>query len=412
MMFLSDFSAPVSRCSTACSSEPSGRRRAGSNGSHRGLENDLGDNHCFLNVVIQAFWNLQSFRKLLLQAPWHEHRVKEGEESDGSDGCCYCALKSLFDEFACSEADTIPPDSLRQALSSVYDAKGRFKTGDMEDATETIEAILGILHACNVQPVGLCQSCDQHPSAEFVEEASNFGCHPLCLAHAVFGLQTVDLCRCSFCGATGEPDVVASYVYSAYVSELASHASLEEAPKSSWPDLLRTPRRPFAEILRKLCQPDEARNCGECNSRKTVLRERWLTRCPKTFILSLVWPSSNPSRDQLWSLLSMIQPQLRMDEIFRLEPGAQSELYSFHGMICYCGMHYVALFWCPARKKWIFFDDMCVKEKEDWTAVVNLMTAGQYVPTLIFYENVSEEPALSESIEELTRQVDALEYQS
>eukprot|EP00435_Cladocopium_sp_Y103_P018747 s2282_g4.t1 len=424
-MFLSDFSAPISRASTAASSSSGSglsglrglRGRAGSN--HRGLENDLGDNHCFLNVVIQAFWNLQSFRKLLLQAPWHEHGA-EGEESDGS--CCYCALKSLFDEFACSEADTIPPDSLRQALSSVYDAKGRFKTGDMEDATETIEAILGILHACNVQPVGLCQSpCDQHPSAEFVEEASNFGCHPLCLAHAVFGLQTVDLCRCSFCGATGEPDVAASYVYSAYVSELAS---LQEAPTSGWPDLLRRPQRPFAEILRKLCQPDagqirqghlqrpdEGRNCGECNSRKTVLRERWLTRCPKTFILSLVWPSSNPSHDQLWSLLSMIQPQLRMDEIFRVEPGAQSDLYSFHGMICYCGMHYVALFWCPARKHWIFFDDMCVKEKEDWTAVVNLMTAGQYVPTLIFYENVSEEPALSESIEELTRQVDALEYQ-
>ena len=50
----------------------------------------------------------------------------------------------------------------------------------------------------------------------------NFGCHPLCLAHAVFGLQTVDLCRCSFCGATGEPEVAASYVYSAYVSELES----------------------------------------------------------------------------------------------------------------------------------------------------------------------------------------------
>lgn len=48
-MFLSDFSAPVSRASTACSSS-SGRRA----GSHRGLENDLGDNHCFLNVVIQV----------------------------------------------------------------------------------------------------------------------------------------------------------------------------------------------------------------------------------------------------------------------------------------------------------------------------------------------------------------------
>lgn len=125
------------------------------------------------------------------------------------------------------------------------------------------------------------------------------------------------------------------------------------------------------------CAEDLGRNCAECNSRKSVLTERWLTRRPKTFILSLVWPSSNPSRDQLWSLLSMIQPQLRMEEIFKVEPAARSEVYCFRGMICYCGMHYVALFWCPAKRRWIFFDDMCVKEKEDWTAVVNLMTAGQ-----------------------------------
>jgi hypothetical protein len=64
----------------------------------------------------------------------------------------------------------------------------------------------------------------------YTSNQGNFGCHPLCLAHAVFGLQTEDLCRCSFCGATGEPDVAASYVYSVYVSELAS---LEEAEKPS-----------------------------------------------------------------------------------------------------------------------------------------------------------------------------------
>lgn len=36
----------------------------------------------------------------------------------------------------------------------------------------------------------------------------------------------------------------------------------------------------------------------------------------------------------------------------------------------------------------------------------------RYVPTLIFYESVSEAPALLQSIEELTRQVDALPDQS
>ena len=249
MMFFSDLSAP----SSAESSRGDSRSLA-----HRGLENDLGDNHCFLNVVIQALWNLQSFRKLLLNAPWHQH---DGEDQEiARSTCCYCALKSLFNDFASSEADTIPPDSLRQALSSVYDAKGRFKTGDMEDATETIEAILGILHACNVQPmqqVSTTCNCSSSnhllgPSAEFVEEASNFGCHPVCLAHQVFGLEVVDVARCSFCGATGEPSVAASYVYSAYVTELETRPELPKA----WPDLLRTPRRPFAETLRKLCQPD------------------------------------------------------------------------------------------------------------------------------------------------------------
>eukprot|EP00438_Fugacium_kawagutii_P014573 Skav211314 [mRNA] locus=scaffold2139:5451:5983:- [translate_table: standard] len=132
----------------------------------------------------------------------------------------------------------------------------------MEDATETIEAILGILHACNVPQPG----CDQHPSAEFVEEAShwsvvsicNFGCHPLCLAHEAFGLQVVDLCRCSFCGATGEPSVAASYVYSVYVSELEKASEL--GTMASWADLMKamTPscKVPLTEILRKLCQQD------------------------------------------------------------------------------------------------------------------------------------------------------------
>ena len=46
------------------------------------------------------------------------------------------------------------------------------------------------------------------------------GCHPLCLAHEVFGLEYVDVLRCTFCGANGEPSVSSSYLYTAYVSEL------------------------------------------------------------------------------------------------------------------------------------------------------------------------------------------------
>lgn len=39
----------------------------------RGLENRKGENNCFLNVILQAFWNLRSFRVLCQHAPEHRH---------------------------------------------------------------------------------------------------------------------------------------------------------------------------------------------------------------------------------------------------------------------------------------------------------------------------------------------------
>ena len=52
----------------------------------------------------------------------------------------------------------------------------------------------------------------RQPCADFVRHATDFGCHPLCLAHETFGLELVDVSKCSFCGATQEPEVSASYV--------------------------------------------------------------------------------------------------------------------------------------------------------------------------------------------------------
>lgn len=416
-----------------------------------GLENELGSNHCFLNVVIQALWNLKSFRRRLLSSPLpHTDSLSiDGERSqlNGELGdklapeSCYAALKEVFSEFSASEADTLPPDALRLALSRVYDSEGRFKLGEMEDATETIEALLGILHACNVQP-GYCESCQARPvssdrltsrrisDSERVEHASDFGCHPLCLAHEVFGMEVVDLPRCTFCGATGEPSVLGQYIYGAYVSELLEcQTRLSEAEAASNPFGLvqdavsRITSRlggrsscSLQDALRELCQSEDGEKCGECNSRKTFVMERWMTRRPRTFIISLAWPSSSPGRETIWRVLSMIRPKLQLEHIFRFShsgwPGNEMQSqqgYSFHGLICYYGMHYIALFWCPARMRWVLFDDNFVREKEDWSSVASFILSGQYVPTLIFYQCLQDTPAPETSLEELVRQVNELE---
>jgi len=439
------------------------------------LENETGANHCFLNVVIQALWNLQSFRRRLLLAPEHPHTpwaqqgFDNGPEESAVDASpdmqVYCALKSVFSGLDASEATSLPPDALRLALSKVYDTEGRFKLGEMEDASETIEALLGILHASHVQnlsteTVAECKaslsskpgdaSCRCISAAARVEEASNFGCHPLCLGHEVCGIEYVDFPRCTFCGATGEPSVSGSYLYSAYVTELLN-CQRSSSPTKSDSEIQQIASDPLSllqeavvqltsnlggsspsslqDALRQLCQQEVGSKCPDCNSRKTMLMERWLTRRPHVFIVSLAWPSSNPGREAIWLVIQMIRPTLRMEEIFRTDLSAKGEQfpsassaasasltagvdagYVFRGLICYYGMHYIALFWCFSRKRWILFDDTCVKEKQDWNSVVNLIMTGLYVPTLVFYECLEEDSSSSsESLEELTRQVNGLE---
>lgn len=389
--------------------------------------------------------------------------TQAAEVPNPSDSCCYCALKSVFSLLRDSEEDGAqPPDVLRKALSRVFVGRGRFQIGEMEDATEAIEALLGTLHACNVEPLEPfptqevpttltgCAEGGGDPAAkprlprrqseaERVEMASDFGCHPRCIGHEVFGIEQVDLTRCTYCGATGEPSVTGAFLYRAYVAEMISRGErmvYGEAPTtmlgSLQDSMLRLTQhfsggRPITmqEVLQDLCQHKVGSKCPEC-SRSSLRSERWLTQRPCIFALSLVWPTVSPSREELQFLLSMLRGQIRLEQIFRTDKSAlgrstvaggarnavtkqegihPEDSYVLRGLICYYGMHYVALFWCPARVKWILFDDSSVREEEDWKAVGSLIMSGKYLPTLIFYERLAETDLSTESMEELQRQV-------
>jgi len=419
-----------------------------------------------------------------------------------AEGCCYCALKAVFTQYQHSEATTLPPDVLRNALSQVYTAQGRFQIGEMEDATETIEALLDALHATHVcedveQPyprstggepqqlpadgaVGSSSSSSasaaagtlpQGPSsprsrisrlaegAERVEAASDLACTPPCVAHTVFGVEYVDVPRCTNCEATGEPVIEirgSPFLYRVYIADLlalqgrsADSAVGEQDPLSisSMTDQVNritarlSGRRPNLQAwLRQLCQRQVASKCLECNSLRTVVTERWLTRTPQAFLISLIWPSSQPSREALSLILSSVQPKLRVDRIFQTERGVLAaprsprqgketgclgpatdygppseeeddgdvEPHLFRGMICYYGAHYVAFFWCFMRMRWVLFDDMQVREEKDWACVSNLIASGRYVPTLLFYERL-DRLVSPEALRELQRQMSEFE---
>lgn len=427
--------------------------------SERGLSNELGANHCFLNVAIQTFWNIRTFRERFLREPEHTNCTKSkiddslaaapAEEDsldpsvtcescnpseaqgNNAENCCFCALKSVLDKYQFSDEEALPPDTLRNALASSFGSKGRFRLGEMEDATETIEALLDVFHAHTVyeqagywqltldaQRKGKIRERMQKASAaDLAEEAAEHACSPMCISHEVFGIEYVDLTRCTFCGATGEPSTVRSFLYPVYVADLlrlqgqsaegsSTYALMQARIQNYAASFQTSTQRKLPDLLRQLCQRDVEQKCNECQSLNTMVSERWLTKWPIVLVFSMAWPSATPSKESLWQTLSTIQPLISMDQMFRTEHGpsvtssaqpssadaslpnakALSESYFFRGMICFYGCHYVSFFWCWAKMKWTLFDDTRIKEEKDWSSVVQTVIAGQYVPTLLFYE--------------------------
>jgi hypothetical protein len=99
----------------------------------KGLKNE-GDNHCFLNVVIQILWHLPSFRSTFISAA---HQCHDNEL------CVCCSLRRIFQDFESSDASCIPPCELRHALSHAF--AGQFEVGQMADASEAFTSMMWMM---------------------------------------------------------------------------------------------------------------------------------------------------------------------------------------------------------------------------------------------------------------------------
>lgn len=96
----------------------------------KGLYNPIGAYNCFVNVVIQILWNLDSFRNTFLSIDDRDHRHNDQRT------CVFCAFKNLFTNYAFSEQSCLVPQEIRETLSYVYQPTSQFQLYQMDDASE------------------------------------------------------------------------------------------------------------------------------------------------------------------------------------------------------------------------------------------------------------------------------------
>lgn len=370
----------------------------------KGLSNNLGENNCFLNVIIQSLWHVRSCRALITMgdhAVHHQQRKPEKKlTSSASPGnsspCLLCELEQVFILYQYAEDPVLAVDRVRVALGDM------FALGAMNDATETLEAILDVLHFDTFNRMltlrrsgkddASVASLTTDLSQSTMEDASSIICEPQCVAHLLFQMNLMELKSCAKCGETTEPLMNTDFLYRVYAQELLQHAK----------------HKTLEEVLHLEAQgaygleDGGGARCDSCKTGKMQLG-RWILTLPMVFAISIIWSSDQVTKSEVRSWMDLLSSQsasktkgssqsLDLGKIFRLDQSQTSSDYSFRGMVCYYGRHYVGFFASHTvedgvtYERWFLFDDTRVKRVGTWEDVRSRVERGGYQPTLLFYE--------------------------
>jgi len=400
---------------------------------HKGFKNDIGQNNCFLNAALQTLWHLPAFRDEL------EHAEVAAAQDVGTQfPTLLPSVISLFANYLYGEDNILPSDEVRQVLSSLYEDKGRFRLGDLDDATECLEAILTTIHC---ERVGV----------PLIEGGDEVACTPPCPACAVFKFSYVDQRTCKRCGATSDPTPGGDIVYRVWVDECIGPAAWlrqgGSAPASVAETLEQALRRSWMSETNTMCPEDASTSPrlgpGDASPTKRYLKgragslstsrrrqdrsppmspqppkdslkcggkarpERYILSLPPVIAFSLVWSSNRASDQDIRSMLSKLRCSLDLSAIFTIADGSPKtwrqdareagSTYGFSGMICYYGKHYVSLFARRERSRrgqWLLFDDATIREYKSWQEVREFCIRSRYQPTIVWFEQTpsGEEP--------------------
>ncbi|XP_074316976.1 uncharacterized protein LOC141653194 [Silene latifolia] len=330
-----------------------------------GLQNEVGEYNCFLNVIIQSLWHLRQFREEFL-------RRSESEHVHVGDPCVVCALYDILTAMSiASESanrEPVTPSTLRIALSNLYPDNNFFQEGQMNDASEVLGVIFECLHKSFTSgPIG--SNCDLVES----NVRGSWDCSsPSCIAHTLFGMDIFERMNCYYCGLESRYLKYTSFFHNINATALRNLKEL--CAENSFDEVLN-----LVQMSHQLACDPEAGGCGRQNHIHHIL-----SNPPHVLTAVLGWQNTCENLDDIKSTLATLETEIDISKLYRgVDPQNSHHLVS---VVCYYGQHYHCFAYSRDHEKWVMYDDKTVKVIGTWEDVLSICERGHLQPQVLFYE--------------------------
>mmetsp|Transcript_3943 Transcript_3943/g.11149 ORF Transcript_3943/g.11149 Transcript_3943/m.11149 type:complete len:1211 (+) Transcript_3943:1-3633(+) len=320
------------------------------------LLNRAGANTCFVNVIIQMLWGIDSFREAFF-----EERVGHQCQA-GPENCVFCAMAQVFESLnAQVQGHRSTPASAEILQQAVSVLNGRLEFGKKQDATEVHEVILN----------GLDQTLRDSSLSPGTEST---------FVRRVFNNAIQEHAHCETCGHTEKPHVYETWAEYVWARDLMSAVDED--------GVLRTP---FVQILRRtvgelpgICQND---SCA-----KELIKQKLHVSRPDVYSLVIVHESESVSQADIKRTLDAVESTMDVAAIYSDDPAhpVEPKPAVLRHVNAFAFAHYVAFTWNEVANAWLLRDDsVCKVVGPSFEDVKAKCIANRYQPGLLLYEIVT-----------------------
>jgi hypothetical protein len=350
------------------------------------IKNEIGEQNCFLNVLIHYFYQNKEIRKFLMQ---------ETIKNDARSNLLfelqklienYTEIMSPFSRVA-EQFKYINPIHLRAELADLFKEDNKFRLNSMDDPVEALFVFLNAFHSYSINAGSLKYIIDRP-------------CNPNCLSHELFWINILEQYQCE-CGATSE---VLKYdynyfIYEVYVKEILNMLDTRAEAK--------TFHYQFFNLLKKLNSSCENNiKCPEKCRLNNVRKNLFLLNSTLYLNFNLVWRETNPKLSDICKLFLMLPLKFRNKDLFELPDGETSKQYELFGLVCYWGSHYISFFRSDDfdANYWVCYDDSVITKVNSWKDLIVKCLRGHFHPTILFYRKIDSEKSFGQ-INEMKEQI-------
>ncbi|XP_013624685.1 PREDICTED: uncharacterized protein LOC106330821 [Brassica oleracea var. oleracea] len=330
-----------------------------------GLQNEVGEYNCFLNVIIQSLWNLGVFRAEFLRSSMLDHHHV-------GDPCVVCSLYEVLTALSAASREIrkepVTPSTLRIALSNLYPDSSFFQEAQMNDASEVLAVIFDCLHRSFAQS----SSVSDTDSSESNYTGSWDCANRTCIAHTLFGMNIFEQLNCYNCELESRHMKYTSFFHNINASALRNMKVT--CPETAFDELLN-----LVEMNHQLACDPETGGCGKPNHIR-----HFLNTPPHVFTAVLGWQNTCESVEDIAATLAALNTEIDISIMYRgLDP---KSIYSLASVVCYYGQHYHCFAYSHQHDRWIMYDDKTVKVIGSWSDVLSTCKKGHLQPQLLLYE--------------------------